>query len=79
MENDLTIETELGLGYFQRYGLIEKLVRRFAKIYGWQIEENTDIFNSKNHRIHILLTMAEAAVEEMENEINVYVNEEIES
>ncbi|MBN3870316.1 MULTISPECIES: hypothetical protein [unclassified Nostoc] len=77
MQNDSTIETELG--YFQRNSLIEKLVQRFAKINGWEIEENTDIFNSENHRIHLFRTMAEAAVEEMENVINVDVNEEIES
>ncbi|MFN6567240.1 hypothetical protein [Dendronalium sp. ChiSLP03b] len=76
MQENSTIETELG--YFQRYSLIEKLVRRFAKITGWEIEENTDIFNSKNPRIHLLITMAEAAIEEVENEINVY-EEEIES
>jgi hypothetical protein len=74
MQNDSTIETELG--YFQRYSLIEKLVRRFAKINGWEVEKNTDIFNTENHRIHLLITMAEAAIEEVESEINVYANEE---
>jgi hypothetical protein len=74
MQENLTTETELG--YFQRYSLIEKLVRRFAKINGWKIEDNTDVFNSKNPRIHLLITMAEAAIEEVENEINVYANEE---
>jgi hypothetical protein len=76
MEENLTIETELG--YFQRYRLIETLVRRFAKIQGKQIEDNIDIFNSKNPQIHLLITMAEAAIEEVENEINVYQEEEIE-
>lgn len=76
MQENVTIETELG--YFQRYSLIEKLVRRFAKITGWEIEKNIDIFNSKNPRIHLLITMAEAAIEEVENEINVY-EEKIES
>jgi hypothetical protein len=74
MQNNSTIETELG--YFQRYSLVEKLARRFAKIQGWEIEENTDIFNTKSPRIHLFITMAEAAVEEMENVINVDVNEE---
>lgn len=74
MQENSTIETELG--YFQRYRLIEKLVRRLAKIQGREIEENIDIFNSKNPRIHLWITMAEAAIEEVENEINVYEDEE---
>ncbi|WP_414530483.1 hypothetical protein [Nodularia chucula] len=69
MPKKATIKTELG--YFQRYSLIEKLVRRFAKIHGWVIEENIDIFNSKNPRVHFLITMAEAAIEEVENELKV--------
>lgn len=74
MQENSTIETELG--YFQRYRLIETIVRRLAKIQGMKIEDNTDIFNSKNPRIHLLITMAEAAIEEVENEINVYEEEE---
>ncbi|WP_026736144.1 hypothetical protein [Fischerella sp. PCC 9605] len=67
------------LGYFQRQALIEKLVQRFAAINGYNIEPFVQILDANHPQIKIWIAMAEAAVEEMENVINVYVNEEIES
>lgn len=58
------------LEYSQRQGLIEKLIRRFAKINEYDIDTEQQISEVQHPQIQTWLAMAEAAVEEIEKEIN---------
>lgn len=65
METNIATE----LGYFQRQAFIERLTLKFAKLNGYQIEQNLDINDVQHPQIKMWMTMAQMAVSELEKEI----------
>lgn len=61
--------TATELGYFQRQALIERLTLKFARLNGYQIEQNLDINEAQHPQIKMWIAMAQMAVEELEKEI----------
>lgn len=64
-----TTNITTGLGYFQRQALIERLTLNFAKLNGYQIDENLDINDAQHPQIKMWMAMAQMAVEELEKEV----------
>jgi len=56
------------LGYFEHQAMVERLVRRFAALNGYNIEPDVQVLQAEHPRIKMWIAMAKAAVEEMENQ-----------
>jgi hypothetical protein len=56
------------LGYFEHQALVERLVRRFAALDGYNIEPDVQVLKAEYPGIKMWVAMAEAAIEEMENQ-----------
>jgi hypothetical protein len=54
------------LGYFERQMLIDRVGRAIAKAQGWQVDMNSNIFESTSPRLHSYAKLANVVIEEIE-------------